>query len=90
MISQSENNKISSFASEDLSRKTREAQQELRKFLTFARKINPDINGFLRYDRLFIDGDIYHYDQVTGNVELLRWKYNKINLFYQDIFIIVF
>jgi len=54
-----------------LSRKTREARQELRKFLTFARKINPDINGFLRYDRLFIDGDIYHYDQVTRNVELL-------------------
>ena len=71
-IKESENEKISSFASEDLSRKTREARQELRKFLTFARKINPDINGFLRYDRLFINGDIYHYDQVTRNVELLR------------------
>ena len=64
--------KYPSLPLKDLSRKTREARQELRKFLTFARKINPEINGFLRYDRLFIDGDIYHYDELTKNVELLR------------------
>ena len=53
----------------------------MRKFLTFARKINPDINGFLRYDRLFINGDIYHYDEVTKNVELLRSSEQQENIY---------
>ena len=55
---------------EDVSKQTREAQQELRKFLRLARKSNPDIRGFIDYDKLYIDGDIFVYNKTKKAVEL--------------------
>ena len=60
------------YITEDISKKTRKAQQELRKFLTLARKSNPDIKGTIHYDRLNIDGDIFVYDDEKNSVELIR------------------
>ena len=59
---------------EDVSKKTRQAQLQLRRFLTATRKDNPDkaIKAFLHYDRLYIDGDIFVYNQDIGAVELIR------------------
>ena len=60
---------------EDVSKKTRQAQLQLRRFLTAIRKDNPDraLKAFLHYDRLYIDGDIFVYNQDIGAVELIRF-----------------
>ena len=54
---------------EDFSKKTREARQELRRFLRLVKKSNPERRCFLQYDKLYIDGKIYMYSEVTGQVE---------------------
>ena len=54
---------------EDFSRKTREARQELRKFLRLVKKTNPERRCFLQYDKLYIDGKLFLYSEVTGQVE---------------------
>ena len=54
---------------EDFSKKTREARQELRKFLRLVKKSNPERRCFLQYDKLYIDGKVYMYSEVTGQVE---------------------
>ena len=54
---------------EDFSRKTREARQELRKFLRLVKKSNPERRCLLQYDKLYIDGKLFIYSEVTGQVE---------------------
>ena len=53
---------------EDMSKKTREARQELRKFLVRVRKSNPEKRCFIQYDKLFINGRVYVYSQEEGRV----------------------
>ena len=60
------------YITEDISKSTREAQQELRKFLNMVRKTNPGVKASLRYDRLFIDGEIFIYNSEKKTVELIR------------------
>ena len=60
------------YITEDISKSTREAQQELRRFLNMVRKTNPDVKASLRYDRLFIDGEIFIYNSEKKTVELIR------------------
>jgi hypothetical protein len=43
---------------EDLSKRTRESRQELRKFMRTVKKTNPERRFFLEYDRLFVDQKI--------------------------------
>ena len=54
---------------EDFSKKTREARQELRKFLRLVKKSNPERRCFLQYDKLYIDGKLFLYSELTGQVE---------------------
>ena len=54
---------------EDFSRKTREARQELRRFLRLVKKSNPERRCLLQYDKLYIDGKLFIYSEVTGQVE---------------------
>ena len=51
---------------EDLSQKTREARQELKRFVREVRKINPEKRCFVKYDKLFIDGKMFVYSEVEG------------------------
>ena len=60
------------YITEDISKSTREAQQELRRFLNMVRKTKPDVKASLRYDRLFIDGEIFIYNSEKQAVELIR------------------
>ena len=60
------------YITEDLSKKTRECQQELRKFLTLVRKSNPDVKAFIRYDKLFIEGEMFVFNREKNAVELIR------------------
>ena len=53
---------------EDLSQKTREARQELRRFMREVRKINPEKRCFLKYDKLFIDGKMFVFSEAEGRV----------------------
>ena len=55
---------------EDFSRKTRESRQELRKFMRHVKKSAPEKRCFLQYDKLFIDGKVFFYNEVTGKKEL--------------------
>ena len=54
---------------EDFSKKTREARQELRKFLRMVKKTNPERRCFLQYDKLYVEGKLFLYNEMTGMVE---------------------
>ena len=54
---------------EDFSKKTRESRQELRKMMRHVKRSNPERRCFLQYDKLYIDGKVYMYSEVTGQVE---------------------
>ena len=56
---------------EDFSKKTRESRQELRKMMRQVKKNNPERRCFLQYDKLFIDGRIFMYSEVSGEVKEL-------------------
>ena len=54
---------------EDLSKRTRVARQELRKFMRHVKKVNPEKRCLLQYDKLFIDGKLFAYSESSGKVE---------------------
>ena len=54
---------------EDFSKKTRESRQELRKMMRQVKKKNPERRCYLEYDKLYIDGKLFMYSQLTGQVE---------------------
>ena len=54
---------------EDFSKKTRESRQELRKFMRHVKKNNPEKRCHLQYDKLYIDGKIFIYNDMSGQVE---------------------
>ena len=61
--------------SEDLSKRTREARQQLRKFMKKVKKNRPDKHCFVQYDKLFIDGRVFMYSEKAGRV--IEQKNNK-------------
>ena len=54
---------------EDLSKRTRVARQELRKFMRHVKKVNPEKRVCLQYDKLYIDGKLYAYSESSGKGE---------------------
>ena len=54
---------------EDLSKRTRVARQELRKFMRHVKKVNPEKRTLLQYDKLYIDGKLFSYSETSGKVE---------------------
>jgi hypothetical protein len=61
--------KLTISVTEDLSKRTRESRQELRKFMRHVKRINPEKRCFLQYDKLFIDGKVFVYSESSGAVE---------------------
>ena len=53
---------------EDLSKRTRESRQELRKFMRKIKRTNPEKNCFLEYDRLYVDHKIFVWSETLGQV----------------------
>ena len=49
---------------EDLSKRTREARQELRKFMRLVKRQNPERSCFLEYDKLYVDHRPYIWNEV--------------------------
>jgi len=56
------------YVSEDLSRKTREHRNELFKYMRFIKKRAPNKKCVIRYDKLFVDNDVFIYDENEGKV----------------------
>ena len=54
---------------EDLSKRTRIARQELRKFMRHVKRVNPEKRTQLQYDKLYIDGKLFAYSESSGKVE---------------------
>ena len=54
---------------EDLSKRTRIARQELRKFMRHVKRVNPEKRCLLQYDKLYIDGKLFGYSESSGKVE---------------------
>ena len=79
------------YITEDISKSTRESQQELRKFLSMVRKTNPGVKASLSHDRLIIDGEIFFYNIEKKAVELIRkilmitFLYSLVNLTFNVI-----
>ena len=53
---------------EDISKKIREARQELKKFLRIVKRNSPDKYCFLQYDKLFVAGKVFIFDEREGKV----------------------
>ena len=61
--------KYSGFSiTEDLSKKTREARQQLRKFMREMKRNSPEKNCFMEQDKLFVDGRVFLYNEAEGKV----------------------
>ena len=64
---------------EDLSKRTRESRQELRKFMRSIKKSNPERRCFLEYDRLYVDQKIYVWNDIVGQVHFVLYKDGLLN-----------
>ena len=53
---------------EDMSKKTREARRELRRYLVKVKKGSPEKKCFLHYDKLYVDGRLFVFNQQEGKV----------------------
>ena len=61
--------KYSGFSiTEDLSKKTREARQQLRKFMQEVKRKSPEKKCFLEQDKLFVDGKIFMFNETERKV----------------------
>ncbi|XP_059099208.1 protein unc-13 homolog C-like isoform X2 [Tigriopus californicus] len=57
------------YIGEDFSKRVKDQRVELQKFMRTMRKRNPGAKFLLQYDKLFIDKDIYVFNELTGQVE---------------------
>ena len=53
---------------EHLPKNLQNKRKELRKILRVLKRGNPDKPGYLQYDKLFVDGKTFFYDEITRNV----------------------
>ena len=80
---------------EDLSKKTREARLELRKFMREVKRKNPEKNCFMEQDKLFVDGKIYVFSETENRVVEQRiaekiLNKNEKNRYNRKFFIFIF
>jgi len=73
--------KANVIVTEDLSKRTRESRQELRKFMRQIKRVNPEKSCYLEYDKLYIDSKIFIWNEGLGQVieqaEAERYGYNN-------------
>lgn len=60
--------KANLIVTEDLSKRTRECRQELRKFMRQIKRANPEKACYLEYDKLYVDSKIFVYNEALGQV----------------------
>jgi len=73
--------KANVIVTEDLSKRTRENRQELRKFLRQIKRVNPEKSCYLEYDKLYVDSKIFIWNDALGQVieqaEAERYGYDN-------------
>ena len=62
---------------EDFSRKIRKHREELLKFAKSLRSKNEGVRFSIQYDRLYVDNDIYLYNEVEEKVEKIKMTVPK-------------
>ena len=62
------------YVTEDFSRKVRKHREELLKFARELRSKEPHLRCSLQYDRLYVENDIYLYNEVQERVEKVLMK----------------
>ena len=66
---------------EDLSKRTREARAELRKFMRQVKRQNPERSCFLEYDKLYVDHRPFVWNEVLAHFfPLLSHQDNSVLL----------
>ena len=60
------------YVGEDFSKRVRDQRHELLKFMRMMRQRRPAAKFSLRYDKLFIDKDVFMYNDLTGQVEQMH------------------
>ena len=60
------------YVGEDFSKRVRDQRSELQKFMKAVRARRPGAKFSLQYDKLFIDKDVYMFNDLTGHVELVQ------------------
>ncbi|CAB4067269.1 unnamed protein product [Lepeophtheirus salmonis] len=60
------------YVGEDFSKKVKEHRAELMRFMREIKRRNPKVKCSLKYDKLFINKDIYAYNDMSGMVEQIR------------------
>ena len=68
------------YVTEDFSRKIRKHREELLKFAKSLRSKNESMRFSIQYDRLYVDNDIYLYNEVEEKVEKIKMTVPKGNL----------
>ena len=53
---------------EDMSKKTREARHELQKYLVHLARSSPSKKAVIRYDKLYVDGEVFVFSEEEGKV----------------------
>nr|XP_040575713.1 uncharacterized protein LOC121124618 [Lepeophtheirus salmonis] len=62
------------YVTEDFSRKIRKQREELLKYARDLRSRDPEIKVNLVYDRLYVESDVYLYNEVEAKVEKVHMK----------------
>ena len=62
------------YVTEDFSRKVRKHREELIKFAISLRKMEPSARCSLQYDRLYVENEVYLYNEVEGRVERMLMR----------------
>ena len=57
------------YVGEDFSKRVRDQRHELQKFMKMMRGRRPAARFSLRYDKLFVDRDVFIFNDLTGQVE---------------------
>ena len=57
------------YVGEDFSKRVRDQRHELQKFMKMMRQRRPAARFSLRYDKLFVDRDVFMFNDLTGQVE---------------------
>ena len=72
--------KSTSFSvTEDMSKKTREARRQLRRYLVKVKKGSPEKKCYLHYDKLYVDGRLFVFSEQEGKVVPQRGQAEGIN-----------
>ena len=75
------------YVTEDFSRKVRKHREELLKFAREIRSKEPHLRCSLQYDRLYVENDIYLYNEVQERVEKVLMKVQAAKGYMLRIFV---